>query len=92
MAYVLSVEEKKAFNEDGFLIIPQLINQRDVQELVDHTVDIMQGEVTVPGRIDPPSPNATIEEIEQRYVRIHQLHLELEIHERYLLHTRILDV
>ena len=43
MAYVLSVEEKKAFNEDGFLIIPQLINQRDVQELVDHTVDIMQG-------------------------------------------------
>jgi len=92
VAYVLSVEEKKAFHEDGFLIIPQLINQRDVQELVDHTVDIMQGEVTVPGRIDPPSPNATIEEIEQRYVRVHQLHLDLEIHERYLLHTRILDV
>ena len=33
----------------------------------------MRGEVTIPGHIDPPPPEATIEEIEQRYVRIHQL-------------------
>ena len=92
MTYTLSVEEKKAFHEDGFLIVPQLINQEDIQELLNHTVGIMRGEVTVPGQIDPPPPDATIEEIEQRYVRIHQLHCHLEIHERYLLHARILDV
>ena len=33
MIYTLSVEEKKAFHEDGFLIVPQLINQEDIQEL-----------------------------------------------------------
>lgn len=92
MTYTLSVEEKKAFHEDGFLIVPQLINQENIQELLNHTVGIMQGEVIVPGQIDPPPPDATIEEIEQRYIRIHQLHFHLEIHERYLLHARILDV
>ena len=92
MTYTLSVEEKKAFHEDGFLIVPQLINQENIQELLNHTVGIMRGEVIVPGQIDPPPPDATIEEIEQRYIRIHQLHFHLEIHERYLLHARILDV
>ena len=43
MTYILSVEEMKAFHEDGFLIVPKLINQEDVQELLDHTVDIMKG-------------------------------------------------
>ena len=92
MIYTLSVEEKKAFHEDGFLIVPQLINQENIQELLNHTVGIMQGEVIVPGQIDPPQPDATFEEIEPRNVRIHQLHCHLEIHERYLLHARILDV
>ena len=54
VTYILSVEEMKAFHEDGFLIVPKLINQEDVQELLDHTVDIMKGQVTVPGQIDPP--------------------------------------
>ena len=90
--YLVSVEEVKAFHEDGFLIVQDLVSQDEVQELLDHTVDIMQGKVTVDGRIEPPPPDATIEEIEDRYVRIHQLHFHLEIHERYLLHARILDV
>ena len=34
----------------------------------------------------------TVEEIERRYLRIHMLHRQLEIEERYLLHPRVLDV
>jgi ectoine hydroxylase-related dioxygenase (phytanoyl-CoA dioxygenase family) len=33
-----------------------------------------------------------VEEIERRYLRIHMLHRQLEIHERFLLQPRILDV
>ena len=90
--YHVSVEKVKTFHEDGFLIVRNLVSQAEVQELLDHTVDVMHGRVVVPGRIEPPPPNAAIEEIEQRYVRIHQLHFHLEIHERYLLQPRILDV
>ena len=90
--YVVSVEEVKAFHEDGVLVVRDLIKQDEIQELLDHTVDIMEGKVVIPGQIEPPDDSATTEEIGRRYVRIHQLHFHLEIHERYLLYPPILDV
>ena len=42
--------------------------------------------------LEPPPPGASVTEIERRYLRIHMLHQHLEIHERFLLHPRILDV
>jgi len=51
----------------------------------------MYGRVAAPG-IEPPPPGATPEEIERRYLRIHMLHRVLEIHERFLLHPRVLNV
>ncbi len=90
--YVVSVEEVKAFHEDGVLVVRDLIKQDEIQELLDHTVDIMEGRIVIPGQIEPPDDSATAEEIGRRYVRIHQLHFHLGIHERYLLYPPILDV
>ena len=90
--YVVSVEEVKAFHEDGVLVVRDLIKQDEIQELLDHTIDIMEGKIVIPGQIEPPDDSATAEEIGRRYVRIHQLHFHLEIHERYLLYPPILDV
>ena len=89
--YRVSVEEYVSFRSQGFLIVRGLVDQTDVQELRDHTEDIMYGRVSAPG-LEPPPPGATKEEIEKRYLRIHMLHRVLPIHEKYMLHPRVLDV
>ena len=89
--YRVSVEEYVRFLVDGFLIVRGLVGPDEVRELLDHTEDLMYGRVDVPG-LEPPPPGASVDEIERRYLRIHMLHQHLEIHERYLLHPRILDV
>ncbi len=90
-AYRVSVDEYVTFRSQGFLIVRDLIDQQDVQELLEHTEDIMYGRVSAPG-LEPPPAGATREEIERRYLRIHMLHHVLPIHEKYLLHPRVLDV
>ena len=52
--YVVSVEEVKAFHEDGVLVVRDLIKQDEIQELLDHTIDIMEGKIVIPGQIEPP--------------------------------------
>lgn len=47
--------------------------------------------VTVQG-IDAPPENLTPDEKAQYFLRIHMLHRKLELHERYMLHPRVLDV
>jgi len=89
--YRVSVAEYVTFHRQGFLIVRGLVPPEDVQELVQHSEDLMYGRVAAPG-IEPPPPGATPEEIERRYLRIHMLHRVLEIHERFLLHPRVLDV
>ena len=89
--YRVSVEEYVRFLVDGFLIVRGLVGPEEVQELLTHTEDLVYGRVDVPG-LEPPPPGASVAEIERRYLRIHMLHQHLEIHERFLLHPRILDV
>lgn len=89
--YRVSVEEYRAFRRDGFLIVRGLVSRDEVEELKAHTEDLMYGRIDVEG-VAPPPPDATVEELEKRLLRIHMLHRQLEIHERYLLHPRILDV
>jgi len=89
--YRVSVADYVTFHRQGFLIVRGLVPPEDVQELVTHTEDIMYGRVAVPG-LEAPPPGASSEEIERRYLRIHMLHRVLEIHERFLLHPRVLDV
>lgn len=89
--YRVSVEEYIAFRRDGYLVVRGLLSHDEVDELRRHTEDLMHGRIEVEG-VPPPPPNATIQEMETRLIRIHMLHQKLEIHERYLLHPRLLDV
>lgn len=89
--YRVSVREYVTFREQGFLVVRGLVSRPEVAELVAHTEDLLYGRVTVPG-LEPPPPGASVAEIERRYLRIHMLHRHLPIHERFLLHPRILDV
>jgi hypothetical protein len=89
--YRVSVAEYVTFHARGFLIVRELVPPEDVAELRAHTEDLIHGQIDVPG-LEPPPPGASVAEIERRYLRIHMLHRVLEIHERYLLHPRVLDV
>ncbi|MGH2388002.1 MAG: phytanoyl-CoA dioxygenase family protein [Chloroflexota bacterium] len=89
--YHLSVREYITFHQQGFLIIRGLVSPEDVAALRRHSEDLMHGKMEVPG-LEPPPPGATPAELERRYLRIHMLHRVLEIHERFLLHPRVLDV
>lgn len=89
--YRMSVREYVTFHQQGFLIVRGLVPAADVEELKRHSEDLIYGRISVPG-LEPPPPDATPQEIERRYLRIHMLHRVLEIHERFLLHPRVLDV
>lgn len=107
--YRVSVDEYIRFRRDGFLVVPQLVAQEDVEELRRHTDELMQGKlpeqrttmserdvsrdggVTVQGLEKPPAHLSPIEKA-QYFLRLHMLHRQLALHERYLLHPRVLDV
>lgn len=89
--YRVSVNEYVTFREQGFLIVRGLVPPEDVAELARHVEDLIHGRIDVPG-LEPPPAGASVAEIEKRYLRIHMLHRVLEIHERFLLHPRVLDV
>src|SRR5688572_9337313 len=89
--YRVSVQEYATFHEQGFLIVRGLVGQAEVAELRQHVEELVYGRLDAPG-LEPPPPGATVQEIERRYLRIHMLHRQLEIHERFLLQPRVLDV
>jgi len=89
--YSVSVQEYRSFIANGYLVVRGLVSVAEIAELQVHVEDLLHGRVTVPG-LEPPAPDTSVEEIERRYLRIHMLHRQLEIHERFLLHPRVLDV
>lgn len=89
--YKVSVEEYRTFRRNGFLIVRGLVLPEHVEEMLRHTEDLMYGRFTIEG-VEPPAPNSTTLEMEKRLLRIHMLHREIEIWERYLLYPRVLDV
>ncbi|CAN5481203.1 hypothetical protein BH09PLA1_BH09PLA1_01820 [soil metagenome] len=107
--YRVSVNEYIRFRRDGFLIVPQLVSQADVDALRQHTDDLMQGNlpehrstrsqrdvtrdggVTVQALEAPPAQLSPLEKA-QYFLRLHMLHRQLELHERYLLCPQVLDV
>lgn len=89
--YKVSVEEYRAFRRDGYLVVRGLVMPEHVRELLGHTEDLMYGRVEIDG-VPPPEPGATVAEMEKRLLRIHMLHRQAEVDERYLLYPRVLDV
>ncbi|HYJ13731.1 MAG TPA: phytanoyl-CoA dioxygenase family protein [Thermomicrobiales bacterium] len=106
--YQVSVEEYITFRRQGFLVVRGLVSESEVAELREHTEDLMQGRlpeqqgthldladhtngVSTQSLASPPEHLSPAEKAEY-FLRIHMLHRQLELHERYLLHPGVLDV
>lgn len=97
--YRVSVEEYKRFRHDGFLVVRGLVSPEEIAELRRHTEDLMQGQLPEQqahdggeAELEAPPADLSPDEKAQFFLRIHMLHRHLELHERYLLHPRVLDV
>jgi ectoine hydroxylase-related dioxygenase (phytanoyl-CoA dioxygenase family) len=107
--YRVSVAEYIKYREQGFLVVPQLVPPHEIEELRQHTDDLMQGRLPEQNRsmqerdtskdggvtcqgLEAPPEHLSPDEKAQFFLRIHMLHRKLELHERYLLHPRVLDV
>jgi ectoine hydroxylase-related dioxygenase (phytanoyl-CoA dioxygenase family) len=91
--YRVSVEEYVRFREQGFLVIRSLVSQEEVNELNQHMDDLLAGRQKIQGAtilsdlgvVEKPQKPAD-------WLRAHMLHRHHPLHERFLLHPRLLDV
>lgn len=106
--YSVSVDEYVKFRRDGFLVVRNLVSPAEIAELRRHTDDLMQGKLPQQTRqmdagskpesgtavqgLEAPPAHLSPDEKAQYFLRIHMLHRQLDLHERYLLHPRVLDV
>ncbi|HEV7300605.1 MAG TPA: phytanoyl-CoA dioxygenase family protein [Tepidisphaeraceae bacterium] len=106
--YQVSIAQYINFRRDGFLIVRDLVSPAEIAELRQHTEDLMQGrlpEQQVTARhLDSSSGTVTVNDFgappahlspaekANFFLRIHMLHRQLELHERFMLHPRVLDV
>jgi ectoine hydroxylase-related dioxygenase (phytanoyl-CoA dioxygenase family) len=106
--YQVSVDQYITFRRQGFLVVPGLASPDEVAELREHTEQLMQGKLpeqaghtlekgnhasgVATQRLAAPPEHLSPEEKADFFLRIHMLHRELELHERYLLHPGVLDV
>jgi hypothetical protein len=89
--YRVSVHEYVTFREQGFLAVRGLVPADDVQELNAHVDNLVAGKEQIPGVPLPPADLSPQEKFNY-YHRIHMPHRVSPIHERFMLHPRILDV
>ncbi|GCE12908.1 phytanoyl-CoA dioxygenase family protein [Tengunoibacter tsumagoiensis] len=89
--YPVRVQDYVTFREQGFLIVKGLVPLDDVREMNEHMDSILAGKEHFPGVTPPPAEWDADKKI-AHYLRVHMLHRTLEIHERFLLHPRVLDV
>ena len=111
----VTADEYTFFRREGFLVVRGLIPPADVDELDQHTKDLMAGrlpeqqemeetdalksgkrfdggkEVGLRNLFRPPE-GLSDEQKAAMFLRIHMLHRHLPLHERFLLHPRVLDV
>jgi chlorinating enzyme len=90
--YAVTVDEYVRFRAEGFLIVRGLIATEEVRKLQRHIDDLLAGHVAVPDAPAFGDDNKTGERRLEHLLRIHMLHRRLEIHERFMLHRRIVDV
>ena len=95
----VSIDDYRSFRRNGYVVIPGLVPPADIQELRNHTEDLMQGRVPEQhpdtpeaDRLPRPADHLSPLEKAQAVARIHMLHRQVPLHERYMLHPRVLDV
>jgi len=87
----VTVDEYIQYQRDGFLVARGLVAHDEVEELTRHAMDLLEGRITLPGMDRLPS-NASSEDRLHRFDRIHMIHTQDPVMERFLLHPRILDL
>ncbi|CAA9564659.1 MAG: Phytanoyl-CoA dioxygenase, peroxisomal precursor [uncultured Thermomicrobiales bacterium] len=106
--YRVSVEQYITFRKQGFLVVRGLVSPAEIAELRTHIEDLTQGRLpeqsghllangdhssgVATQELAAPPAHLSPEEKADFFLRIHMLHRHLELHERYLLHPRVLDV
>lgn len=90
--YTVSVEQYVRFHHDGFLVVPGLVPAEDIADLMAHCDDIVAGRIAREQLGEHVMMYADPGQAEKLYNRIHMLHRHLPVHERFLLHPRVLDV
>jgi len=95
--HCVTVAEYLHFKKCGYVVIKELVPPEDVAELRTHTDDLMQGRLPEQKNpqeqgLEAPPEHLSPHEKAQFFLRIHMLHRRLELHERYMLHPRVLDV
>lgn len=86
---VLTEEQKKQFDSEGYLIVKGLFSASDVTEIED-TFEKMSYE-TIPGYFEPKL-DADISDPLQRYPRVMHPHRWNETAKRYMLHQPVMEV
>jgi phytanoyl-CoA hydroxylase len=89
--YRVKVEEYAHYQRSGFLMVPALLPSEEVEKLKGYAEDVLHGREEVPG-VEPPPPGATLDQLLQRFTRIHMLHRQHARAEEGLLLPRALDV
>jgi len=89
--YRVSVAEYRSFAREGYLIVRGLVPPEDVAAFIAHTDDVLAGREPLPGA-PHVIPGWSAEEAEKAFNRTFMPHLHHPLHERFLLHERVLDV
>jgi phytanoyl-CoA hydroxylase len=90
--YRVSVDEYTTFRRQGFLVVKGLVPVEDVAEMNQHLDRLLAGEETIDGaRVMKDLGQAPRPGHSDDWLRVHMLHRLSPIHERFLLHPRILD-
>ncbi|MDZ4765139.1 MAG: phytanoyl-CoA dioxygenase family protein [Chloroflexota bacterium] len=89
--YPVSVDEYVRFKQDGYLVVKGLVARAEVQAFNEHTDAVMNGEIRIPG-LTVNDQSLSLAERRKAWDRVHMAHRVMEIHERFLLHPRIIDV
>jgi len=89
--YRVSVEQYVTFRREGYLIVRGLLPPEDVAAFVRHTDDALAGREPVPGS-HQVIKGWSLDEAERQFNRTSMPHRYHPLHERFLLHPRVLDV
>ncbi|KAB8137760.1 phytanoyl-CoA dioxygenase family protein [Gracilibacillus oryzae] len=86
---VLTDEQKKAFQKDGYLIVKGLFKEQQLKE-IDKTFEDISHQV-IPGHFEPDLQQETVDPL-KRYPRVMHPHRFNETAKRYMLHPPVMDV
>jgi ectoine hydroxylase-related dioxygenase (phytanoyl-CoA dioxygenase family) len=86
---VLTVEQKRQFETEGYLIVKGLFTEEQLSE-IDKTFEDVSLQV-IPGHFEPDLQQETIDPL-KRYPRVMHPHRFNETAKRYMLHRPVMDV